>query len=886
MRSMWKKIILLTLALMLLISCVPLLPVAAEQPSTGRFVFSFLRSGSGRTYQTADTPVTLALSATERTFEAGELSLLSGQSNAFYLALVNHSNAEALEISYTYTEHAIPKKQTVSVPLEKNSNTLQLLTPQALHITENVSALSLTFVCAGTLSGTVTLHKLFNFSTYANDTVYEARFTECGYNEEKGTIDIAGELSFEATAFYGDRHTLALFALSSEEELHLSSKTPIARTGISLNFSFSVEMDSADALFSRYVVAAVNEKGERIPLCSPIYPSVKYADSVVDGAFKGFHTEQFSTVLDATPGIEVIDVYLDRLPDENGNGILYAGEHSYYHFNQEYVEQIDKQVRNLTGMGTQVYLRFLISANANGLSFTDYSDSGLGVVNKLPAIRDEAAVRDVYAITNFLTSRYADASIGRISGIVLGRSADLAATYNYTAATTLADYTKLYATALNLISVSAARNIPDICMVVPVSDRIWPGVITEEQQRGNYYSELFLHSLLTALQEQVIRPQRFFLMLESNALPDFFSAGAGNHYGIDRLDDFLQMLYRIVGERDFAQKQILYAWSPAGDEGEGVLGAAYLLQYATLSQNEAVRSFLVDLSTAEADGKTQATTALSYLARYIDTDRAEIAAQSALRLLGVSSLRALYADTVPPVRKIHQTSLYKDGYQRAAQPMGSYTVWNFEVATGTLGWYAGDACLNLSVLNDTQHRRSLCARMETVARGGDIAYHFSEPTDLSFAPLIKMNVEVEGATGTRYEIQLRTVGKEDTVLASAILTQGERTDLYLDLAASKAALSSVNGIRLLARSLDGEGESFELHFYSLTLESDSLSDSELSRKVNDLLTGTEVASEEQTEKRDFTRPLVVSAILLLVSAAITAILVIRRKTRRLSRDKK
>ncbi len=891
MRSVFKKSIALVLALVLTLSVFSCLfaSAAVVQQDGARFIFSALRSAKGRGYQADRAAVTLSVSSDDSAFLAQDISLVAGESNAIYLSLINACGANAASISYSYRENDIKKTQTVQKPLSNDATAVQTLIFHTPNIMSEVEDLTLSFYSTGNLSGSVTLYALFNYSTYVDDTVYEASFTRCHYEAQDGVIEIEGTLSFEATAFYGDNHTLALFSLYAGEELHLSNKTPIARTGISLDFSFSVEVNSSDELFNRYVVAAVNEKGERIPLCAPIFPSIASVSNAPSPGYKGFHTQNLCDVLDIAPGIEIVDVYLDRLPDTKDSGILYAGEHAYYHFNQEYVDSLDRQVRNLVGMGTQVYLRFLISPEANGLSFTDYSEAGLGVVNKLPSVHSQDSQRDVYALTDFLTSRYADQTIGRISGIILGRSADLSNVYSYTAAADLESYVKLYTSALNLVAGATMQNIPQAHIVLPISDRIWPGTMDETQLGGEYYSEIFLEALLGAMDTQMLEPTVFSVMIESAALPDRVNGWTGDTYGIDRLSGMLAIIRTMHDTYGFIHDDVLYSWLPDVHASDEDLKAAYLLMYVFLLREPSVKSFIVDFSLTQAENSRDCSQALAYLARYIDTDQFEVAAEAALRHLGVSTVQELYADmhaTHLQVRRYHRTSLLQQGYGTAPAIIGSYVVWNFNTATGSLDWYSGSACQDLSVLTEVDRSRSLTARMQGQGEYGDIAFHFNEATDLSFAPLMKMDVGVRGVEDTRYEIQLRLIGEQNIVLASAIVEHGERGALHLNLSDKKDALRAVRGLRLVARPLDAVGEEFDLHLYSFTLESDTLETSALAARMNDILRGSQNQNDEDEQKLDITKPLVVSAVIVVVSIAITAVLVVQRKRRKTILDKK
>ena len=879
MRQCTRRIWALVLALLLTIPALSVLSVSAVSQGDS-FVFDALYTSNGKTYTVGDDGVTLPISSSSNAFLAKDIDMLDGSSNALYVSLLNNSGASAICITYTYLENAVQREHTLTHSLTPHTATVQTLTLGAPYIGNEISSVSLSFSGAGEIDGSITLYSFFNLSTYVDEGGEDVTLSRCHYNPETECVEIEGELSYEATVFYAGQ-TLALFALPVGEELHLSSKTPIARTGVTFNFSFSVPADTSDALFLRYVIAVVNEKGERIPLSTPMLPTVKTVHPQPETGFKGFHSQSLSTVLDVTPGTELVDVYLDRLHGTQSNGILYAGEHSYYYFDQDYVNEIDRRVRNLVGIGAHVYLRFLISPDANGLSYADYSEADIGVVNKLPAIRSEAAQQDIYALTNFLTARYSTDSIGMISGIVLGRSADRAFTHSYTSATDLATYSDLYTAALNLISCTAACNIPGIRIVVPLSDRVWQGDVSELAPGKDYYTEFFLPSLLLALQTQIMEPQRFCVMLESSALPDRVQASDGSAYGVDRLGEFLSLHLSYGGRYHFLDSAIFFSFLPQGNVTTSQLKAAYLFLYMSLLRNGNVQAFFADFSLAEANGDQSAMRALSYLARYIDTNKSHEVSESAMTELGIGSIFDLFEDLESYkvfTRQIHRTPLSPLGYGGMTDPVGSYTLWNFTQGTGTMGWYAGTDCQSVSVLTDANGTRSLTASMYAGGEYADIAYHFGTPTDLSFAPFMAIKVGIDAKTTCRYEIQLRLYGTEDTVICSAIVDAGKTQTLYMDLSKAKQALCATQSIRVVARPLDGDTQDFSLHVYTLVLESDVLGDEELSERVIAIGQGKNQASVPSAKKHDYKKPLIISAAVLVVSAALIAFFALGQKS--------
>ena len=883
MNKTLKKTVAAITALFLLISALGVLPVFAAEEEIS-FVFSSLQSSDGS--HPADDALTLSLEA-GTTYTASGISLLSGNTNAIYVSLTNRSGATALLLTYSYELYGVPSQETIERPLSQGTEKQSIVfsTP---HISENVTAITLSFVCPGAATGTVTLHSFFNFSTYDAQESGDATFSTCYYDSESKSIKIVGDLSYAATVRY-EGQTLALFALTAGENLHLSNKSPIARAGISFNFSFSVAVESSDDIFSRYVVAAVTQNGDRIPLCTPAYPSVPCAEVRKSEGFKGFHSQSLSDVLDATPGATFVDVYIDRLLPQVAptDSVPYAGEHSYYYFAKSYLDDIDRRVQNLSGIGCDVYLRFLISADANGRSFTDYSETGEGIVNKLPAIRSENARREIYSVTAFLAERYVGSNL---CGIVLGRSADLSETHSYATCASLAEYSELYASALNLIAGAARRYIPDLQIVVPLSDTVWSGKMGDSLLQGQYPSELFLGALFASLEAQVLEPQPFSVMMETAALPDRVTGSKGTTYGLDRFGGFIQLLQGF-SKYSYFENDIILSWLPDAQSSDQQLKAAYLLYYGTLFQNGRVGAFITDLSLAEMAGETRQGNALSHLVRYINTDRINEAAASALKLLGVSGVEELFVgyDTAQLAqRRIYNLSLYEGGYKSAPTIAGSYTAFDFTVATGTMDWYAGSNCIDLSVLTDSDSSyRSLTARVSGEGGYGDIAYSFHSPTDISFAPLMKMELGITAATAQRYQLQLAFVTEKATVTASAIVNAGERSVLYFDLNSQQALLKDVRCIRVIARALDGTAEAFNLCFYTFTMESEVLDSATIAKMVNEIRRTAPITdSTEDGDRLDYTLPLVATALVVLASAAVIALLVIKRKSHANPKDDK
>ncbi len=845
-----------------------------------RFIFDTLTSQKEKTYETGASPVTLSLAADDAAFTAGSVSLLATATNAFYLSLVNESSANLVRITYTYEENALEQTETLERTLTKSSSAVQSFVIKADHLNAQVKSITLAFHSDTGVSGNVTLQALFNLSAYFHEGKDEATLTRCHYVAQTQSVEIAGALDYDTTVLYAGK-SLALFSLSDTEELHLSNKTPIAKTGVSFNFFFTVDATTSDAIFARYVVAAVSDQGEMIPLCEPRYPTVPSSLSGDESAFKGFHGGSLSTTLDVNPDVEIVDVYLDRMYGTQGNGILHAGEHAYYYFNTEYVGELDRTVRNLVGCGTHVYLRFLISGDANGLSYADYATADKGVVTKLPVVRSDTARYDLYAVVNFLTARYATESYGRISGVVLGRAADRSAVYSYAAVDSMASYVSLYAITYNLIANTTLRNVPDARIVLPVSDRIFNGYATKGQLEGDYYTTLFLPSLITALQANSLSPAPFTLMLTSETLPARVAENGGKTYGMEHLDAFMSEWNAMCATCPFLGGKIFYMWQTDAATPPYQLSAAYVALYLTLAVRGDVSTFVVD-NTLSGDGATEA---LSYLAQYIDTDKFSSVTERAFQTLGctVAELVPTFDVSTVSKRRYHYVTLTKGGFGVA--PLGSYVPWRFATASDTLGWYGGIDCRDLAVQAETRDTRALTATLFGKGEYADIAYHWATPTDLSFAPYISLDLCVTGNVDTRYEIQLRLYGESDVTVSSAVVMTGKRETLCLDLTGTKTALSALRGMRITARPLDAEAETFTLSTYAITLGSDTLDDNALAERMAQIMQNAKQEQPDEPDKRDFTRPLIATIIVVLASGAVIALAIVRRNRKKQTKKK-
>ena len=879
MQNGWRRFLCVCLCLVLLLplaaTCGGLSALAAPADEK-RFIFSTLCIGEDISYDAAaGEPISLALSETAHTFTAKGIATVGGNdSNALYVALSNGSNATSLEITYGYSYDQTTLYETVSEDLTAESHSFVLLAP---YISQGITELTLTFKSEDALSGEVRLESFYDVSVYTGEAQEDAVLQTCRYDSETQRIEIGGELSYAASSRYADAR-LELFVLEPGEELYLPNKMPVASMDISLTFSFSVNVAYVENLYSRYVVAAVKKSGERIPLCVPVYPDIPVTAALQEVGFKGFHSNLTSLATDSGIGVEIVDVYLDRLQGERSTGILYTGAHSYYYFDETYVQSLDDRIRELSAIGCDVYLRFLISptASANLQDVKDYpyvTDAVEGIVNKGIAINSQSDLLTVNAFTDFLTKRYEEKFKGSVCGIILGRKADRALTHNYVGPMSLSDYAEQYATALNLVAGAARRNIPDARIVVPLSDRMWTETVSVEKLNGDYFSELFLLSLLEVLKTRTLTPAAFSVMLESETVPDLITEGEKNTYGTDRISAFLAMIAQYRAYYGFLDAAVTYSFTPSAELSDRELRAAYILQYVDLFANDHVRSFLLDTSLLSDEEAVRVYESLRYLIAGIDTAGCEQLILPVLQAVGIPSVDSAFPNfdiAKLQTRKVLRSELSQTGYHDGKIPLGSHPLWDFSVSTDVLNWYRGNACRQLSVLG-----RALNAEQQATSGGeyAEIAYRFSAPVDYSFAPLMRFRIGINGTADTPYEVLVRLVGDGVDITSSVVLTAGKEADLYLDLSAYVEDLRSLRSIRLQSRALNGDTEVYTLRLYDVYLESAELSDAELEEKLAAKV-GDAEKEQNTVGERDYTTPILITALILAASASVIAVLAI------------
>lgn len=325
---------------------------------------------------------------------------------------------------------------------------------------------------------------LFSINASASDSL--GSITECVIDNASETIAVRG--SIKHSILVGNRNSkIAVFRFDPWVNVKSAIKnaTPLATVDMTITFEFELPCSSVANRLSLYAVAIISEDGAVSLISEPQYANSKAADTS-DVGFKGVATNDTAAAIASHAGSAIVDVYLDKLDNGNKSGYISSADGDLFYFDRDVIKELDKKILSYTASGCDVYFRFLISPHVSSLPFC--AKGNVWSSNKCIVVGDSHALNALYAYTYFLISRYDGGDYGRVSGIIVGRGADMPILYNY-ASLVSEDYESVYARSLTLIGLAAAEAAGDakISLIVPVGD-----MLTES---ANVHAEDFLQAV-------------------------------------------------------------------------------------------------------------------------------------------------------------------------------------------------------------------------------------------------------------------------------------------------------------------------------------------------------------------------------------------------------
>ena len=821
-----------------------------------RFMCQTLFAGNATLMRESDGSVLVSFRNTTPVLYAAVKPLADDScGNAIRIVLANNSYCNVLKISY-WKNGALYERQ-ISIERRSGKQDYFLYVDGVGNITDvNISLY-------GGSSGTVTLYGIGIVSVYDDDAENPGEITECTYRPQTKTVTVGGNIRHEIVSSVRGA-TVALYAFGMNDtvtEAYLKKAKPIATTPFSVRFEFSVPALSFSERFMQYVVAIVSAEGEILYWYTPTVPCTPSAGEAIP-AFKGVDTEHGSLAASADAGLAIVDVYLDRMQSEKNNGLLHQTDGSYFYVDRSYVYGLDEEIEQYSNDGCQVYLRFLLSGGSDYNVLHGSTPSSVETAHNGISLSGEQSRTALYAYTEFLCQRYA--SQGRMHGVILGRSVDLASAYNYVGDKTLAEYTELYGAALHVIS-EATKQSGAIDLVVPLSDRYdTDGSVAGRV--GSYPGRLFVVSLSKLIRDRFDGAFSVRVMLESSEAPDLMNPREADpiRASVDNLEEWEDALSLLSKRYESVRDKYLYTWTPDGSLTAESLSAAYVYSYYKLATGQAA-GFILHPEKIEGVATLRS---LFETVKYINTQEGKNRNREILFDLGAIS----WSELIPGVNEKSMVTrnvyVYKTYSIPASSIRGSYVMWDHKQGRSVYDWFASADCSTLRVEDVEGMGRALVTTVSGEAICSEIVYNYSADEIMGAVDMLSVDVMILGEEGRTYELAFELCGETSSCLVNATAKSGERMTVYIStLQLDKS--DSVRNIRLFTAGEEQE-EPYQICIGYLAAHSNNLSDAELEEAILEArLSSMETVDDEEAPRGSAWQLTAGLAVLILfVSAAI------------------
>ncbi len=635
--------------------------------------------------------------------------------------------------------------------------------------------------------------------------------------DANGALNLRGTVSSDAVIEHINGKILiyAVPLYRTVEDTVLSSD-PITEADMTTRYNITVASASlpAGAAAMRYAVI-ISDGTSLIEVCSPSLPDTDKAGTVLPSdsdSIKGITNAK----IDHAAGLTEITVDIGTIFGSPSSSKIYSVFGELYYFSSDILAELDASVKPLSLFGTKVYLR-LIRTDGNGHS--------------LPITANNVGVfRELYAVTDYLTSRYSSAEYGYISGIVID-DPTVFETEGMNAADT--DKVSALVNAAAIIKGTASANISGFRVLFALGNKF----LTEKPSFDS--AELYLRILT------------------------YYASAHG-------LED-----YGIVWQTDTVE---------SNDAVCGVADVAHIMKYASTLGGTAPKTCFVRFSPAIEGYPT-------YDKLLMPTTEAYFAAcaQSAVHGFIFDSVyvteSAVGADFDVLFAKM-DTNAYKEAFSHmygsseavpmpssaaekrtftrtvgnidaalSADTVGASSLFDYTDAFYTGGWFtlsSGGECITVK---DKSGR--------TMRASGGIMYSCTSPLDLSSAPVLSFELYSED---TAY--YTLTVLSHNAEVTSEFTVTPKSRRVYIDLS-DFTGVSDITGLILRPKLSEAKA----VYIKNISCESYLLTDSELTEIFDSV---SDATGNDQTEPEENIVPIIaVISVATVISALVFSLL--RRK---------
>ena len=653
----------------------------------------------------------------------------------------------------------------------------------------------------GAHSGSLRFYAIEPVSYNASCVSGVGRINACVFSEDGQAVEISGTIPADTLARYRSA-TLQVYALlPGENPLNtdfdsLSSLASISAQG---EFTIRIPDESHTYLCSAFAVVLLHTGGYTLiddPVCIT-NPELLAHDTVSYSSFtvkKGLSSiDAWAQAQDLGTRYTVQQVPLEQLftltPQEE-----YAEQDGIrLYLNAQKLQELDDALRSAENSGINVYLQLTVSRT---------EDEALNALLLHPASTAADAecafntstpdgVRTLRAISTFLASRYQNA----VSGMIVGKTVDLAFDSYELGTLSLSDFADTYAAAFRIVY-NAARSVNyGLRFYLPLSDAWDAGLDTCASSQ--FDAQAVTEAFALRISRQGVIPWHLYLTLTDTQNVTASAARRSRLYSCDLpyLCSYLADL-RVRSGGSSVPTVIL------NDQGytEDAASNAKRFVYAYLTVNtqacENIDAYLIP---------QHAMTAWTDLYQYIDTTDAQTYIDPLLAQFGVSSWNDLITGYTPGLfmrRSLQNTDLTVN-YGEVVT--GKVSLFHF--ATDTDGW---DTITDGVTLRGGESYMDRSNTLFAVMRNCEenryrTLYHaFPYPRDFSAAPVFSFDIAAvslpSGVKEARIEVIL-TSG-DDRITASGIIRSGVWTSFVLD-ARDFVGIRAVDSVRIRIVGEDG-----------------------------------------------------------------------------------
>ncbi len=706
----------------------------------------------------------------------------------------------------------------------------------------------------------------------------------CEYIPEDNLISISGNVSHEIMVSQKN-YTIEIHSIGLGESLEaqfeeITSRKPLASTDIAVKFEFAIKAEKIIDRFLQYAIVLRSPEGQAILAAPP--QMVGYSAEPIDFfnsrlPFKGIRGGDPSISSSLGFGTVIVPVYLDRLLCLESAGYMYPVEDHYFYFDQDYVHELDAQIRSYSANGGRVYLQLLLPSGSED-SITEDTDG----VYACPNVYSEQTIQRLYAYASFLASRYNKYQNGMIHGMIVGAAIDRY-TMNDCGALPLTEYAEIYSLYLTVIANSARMIQKDLDIVIPFSD-----VNTYDMERtveDGYSPRLLLEAIANILDSRFTESVPYGTMIETGYEPlivnnqnEYLPVGDSFQLSLHNIQLYSQYLNEMQSQYTNAPTHFVYLWNVPQAIEKNTLSCIYAYSFYSLIQDELLSSYVISFDMN--DPKASSLTDIQRIVQYIDTERSYEITANLLPYFGAQSWsEVLELEDVPDtdIRTLHRALPMTEAPDFA----GSFSYVDFS-SEDLNGWYCGVFCDTVKLSYGSDGARVLRAEMKKNPSGAysELLCLYEYPENWIYTPYINLVLELDGGSKSKdalYEVVV-TFGDGSHVLWADCSVRGNtKTEILLDMS-SLVSRCNINYVKIGIRPLTEEVADISLLLHDIQGFSTVYSSEELKNMIEEERLKIRNQTEDEAEAQKQSHRLwIIFGVLVAVTAVCTGIFMVFRR---------